>query len=421
MAELTLEKLREAVPKAGFFADREWLWSPEPFRLSKRERKEMGQLGHPLHRFQVASDEMYRLSLDGRVDPWVARILDMGKPEWILEHQNSKGQVGVFPRVIRPDLLLTEEGLVVSELDAVPGGMGTLAWLSRTYAAAGFEVLGGGEGMLEGFASLFPDGADLLVSDEAGDYRPEMEWLAGELGEGFAVHRAEEWVGGEREVYRFFELFDWKSVPRVKELAESGRMTPPGRPHFEEKVWLGMFWTPSLRKVWERHLRASHLERLRKLIPFGWVVDPGELPPNAALPRLDVSSWDEVGELSQKDRRLVLKVSGFSEWAWGSRGVTMGHDVSGEEWREVVARAQGEFGKQAWVMQEFAETKVVEHPYFDPATGERRMMQGRVRLCPYYFVGLDGETRLGGCLATIVPMDKKKIHGMKDGILVPCV
>jgi len=28
---------------------------------------------------------------------------------------------------------------------------------------------------------------------------------------------------------------------------------------------------------------------------------------------------------------------------------------------------------------------------------------------------------LGGCLATIVPADKKKIHGMRDGILVPCM
>ena len=42
---------------------------------------------------------------------------------------------------------------------------------------------------------------------------------------------------------------------------------------------------------------------------------------------------------SQKDRRLVLKVSGFSELAWGSRGVTIGHDVSSEEWRRLVAEA----------------------------------------------------------------------------------
>jgi hypothetical protein len=55
------------------------------------------------------------------------------------------------------------------------------------------------------------------------------------------------------------------------------------------------------------------------------------------------------------------------------------------------------------------------------ASGSVEMMQGRVRLCPYFFTDETGETTFGGCLATIVPADKKKIHGMSDGVLVPCV
>ena len=58
--------------------------------------------------------------------------------------------------------------------------------------------------------------------------------------------------------------------------------------------------------------------------------------------------------------------------------------------------------------------------YFDEETGEVNIMKGRVRLCPYYFIDANRKTKLGGVLATIVPSDKKKIHGMKDGILVPC-
>jgi hypothetical protein len=45
-------------------------------------------------------------------------------------------------------------------------------------------------------------------------------------------------------------------------------------------------------------------------------------------------------------------------------------------------------------------------------------MKGRVRLCPYYFVETD-KVKLRGALATIVPADKKMIHGMRDGILIP--
>ena len=50
-------------------------------------------------------------------------------------------------------------------------------------------------------------------------------------------------------------------------------------------------------------------------------------------------------------------------------------------------------------------------------------MKGRARLCPYYFVSGDGDnlrSALGGVLATIVPADKKIVHGMTDAILAPC-
>ena len=47
---------------------------------------------------------------------------------------------------------------------------------------------------------------------------------------------------------------------------------------------------------------------------------------------------------------------------------------------------------------------------------------GRVRLCPYYFVQGDGDAaraKLCGVLATICPADKKIIHGMRDAVLAP--
>ena len=421
MPTLTLADLENSVPKAGFFANREWIWSPEPFQLSKNQKKTLNRLGHPLHRFQCVSDELYRLSFEGRRPEWIAKLLDAGKPNWMINHQRSNEQRNVIPKVIRPDLLLTEAGFTASELDGVPGGIGTLAWLSQTYAKAGFEIFGGARGMLDGFASLFEDGADILVSEESNDYRPEMDWLAGELGGKFMVRQAENWEASERESYRFFELFDWESIPAIRDLAEGGKITPPLKPHFEEKLWLALFWAPSLRKIWEKELRGSHLQILKKLIPYGWPVDPSEIPPHAAIPRLEVSSWDDVGEFSQKDRRLVLKVSGFSDLAWGSRGVMIGHDEPLERWRTAISEAQAEFTSQPRVMQEFQDTKLVEHPYFSPETGEILMMVGRVRLCPYYFIIQDGQNSLGGCLATIVPADKKKIHGMRDGILVPCM
>jgi hypothetical protein len=37
--------------------------------------------------------------------------------------------------VIRPDILLTENGFSITELDSVPGGIGLTGWLNQTYAA----------------------------------------------------------------------------------------------------------------------------------------------------------------------------------------------------------------------------------------------------------------------------------------------
>ena len=48
------------------------------------------------------------------------------------------------------------------------------------------------------------------------------------------------------------------------------------------------------------------------------------------------------------------------------------------------------------------------------------MMQARVRLCPYYFLSAE-EANLGGILATVVPSDKKLLHGMRDAVMLPCV
>ena len=424
---LALDDFMSDAAAVGFREGRDWLFSPEPVRLSGTDVAQLERLGHPLRMFQLGCDRIYRRSVKGTLPGWIAELLDAGKPGWLIEAQRSDDLREAAPRVIRPDLLLTEDGFALTELDGVPGGMGLTGWLSKCYSGAGFEVLGGGSGMLEGFRALMPDGGEVLISEEAGDYRPEMEWLVealNDLGGGpWGTGSAEEFSGANptSALYRFFELFDWESIPAARSLARRPDLTPPFKPHFEEKLWLALMWSPSLREVWETEVRGSHLRRVQELIPYGWIVDPTPLPPHAALPRLEVNSWSQLAGFSQKKRHLVLKVSGFSELAWGSRGVVIGHDISGEEWRAALERACEEFDSQPWILQEFKEARMVEHPYYDPRTGAIETMRGRVRLCPYYFVDQDGRSRLGGCLAAIAPADKKKIHGMRDAILTVCV
>jgi len=421
---ITLRELQAALPASGLFGGGTWRWSPEPLVLTQAESRFLDALGYPLAKFQTACDDIYRRSASGRLAPWISKLLDAGKPDWLVDWQRHPQTAAQQPAIIRPDLMLTADGFALTELDSVPGGLGITAWLAQTYARAGFDVLGGASGMIDGFRSILPEGASILVSEESKDYHPEMEWLASCLGEAWKVVAAETHVADGSPVYRFFELFDWQAIPAVREWARlaagtNARITPPFKAHLEEKLWLALFWTPALQPLWQRSLRGSHLERLRRIIPHGWIPDATPLPPFAALPFLNVHSWEEVMEFSQNQRRLVLKISGFHETAWGSRGVHIGHDMSASEWRHALQLALEQTHTRPSIVQEFHEGRLVEHPVFRD-DGSVEIMRGRVRLCPYYFTDAAGRTALGGCLATLVPADKKKIHGMSDGVLVPC-
>ncbi len=310
----------------------------------------------------------------------------------------------------------------------MPGGLGLTTWLTQTHAGISPQasLLGGPNGIPHAFSALFPEGADIAISQESSDYRPEMEWLCQQLGSHFAVRSAETAALGRKPIYRFFELFDHANLPNfsglLKKLEQHGQhIDAPLKPWLEEKLWLALLWNPSLRPYWRRSLRDSHFQRLLKLVPQSWVLDPTPLPPHAVIPGLEVQDWRELAHFSQKQRRLVAKLSGFSENAWGSKSVTVGHDVSRDTWSSTLENHLANFSQSPAILQRFIPTGIIQHPYFDPKSGGIRVMDGRVRLCPYYFRLPESKIpKLAGVLATIVPADKKIIHGMEDAILVPC-
>ena len=153
-------------------------------------------------------------------------------------------------------------------------------------------------------------------------------------------------------------------------------------------------------------------------------MDPAPLPPHAAIPRLELTEWQGLTALSQRERELILKVSGYSPRAWGARGVYLGSDLSATEWAEAVAHALASFEHSPCLLQRYEKPATVPARWADLETDRVVPMPARVRLCPYYFVAGDREqarASLGGVLATLCPADKKIIHGMKEAILAPCM
>ena len=466
MPSLAYDTIRSALDSQPLFEAKSWQLSPEAWPLTREQVAQLGQIGAACLEFHQALETLYLRAVAGKnllrnkplVAPWVAEYLDRGKPAGLVQHARDSRMRGVFSSVLRPDLLLTEHGFALTELDSVPGGIGLTAFLNRLYDDDG--IVGHGDGMIEGFfqslAALLPRNRTpliaLLVSDEASTYRPEMQWLARELqkqGRRVFCLRPEDVfplggalffdIEGTPEkidiIYRFFELFDLgniRTAPYFLEAWGNGEVViaPPMRHFQEEKLALALFHHHLLHDYWAENLSGRSLKLLRQLIPMSWVMDPTPLPPGAVLdgPRVGgraLADWNQLALASQKERDLIIKISGFHETAWGARSVVLGSDCSREEWQAGIEQALRLAPTNLHVLQEYQKPRRVKHPVYRPTTPDDPTSvaltkeEGRLRLCPYYFI-TDGEARLAGALATFCPPDKKIIHGMQDAVLLPC-
>ena len=431
-----------------------WRISPEPYYLSAKEISFFNDLGFHLLKFYVALNCFYTDSVKGKLPSWFAQYLDAGKPDDLVNYSRMKRTRGDLPGIIRPDIMVTEKGFSVTELDSVPGGFGLTARLMDLYSERGESLVGSDKGgipdafyrMAESLAGEKSCVVAIIVSAEANDYWEEMSSLAHYLNERgspvFALRPQEVifkeeglfFKRGDGEVkidvlYRFFELFDLKNIPKAELVMYShkkGRVkvTPPYKPYLEEKLAFGLFRHPALTSLWEKKLGPETFKALSHLIPDTWILDSREIPDYAVIPGLNirgkpVQDWRELTSLTQKERELVIKTSGFSSESWGSRGVVVGHDVSTEIWSQTLEDSLAKFPRQPSIMQTFHKGRRIRTRYWDISTESVIDMEARVRLTPYYFL-IGSSVQLAGILATLCPHDKKKIHGMSEAVLVPC-
>lgn len=434
-----------------------WRIGLEPLPLSQEQLTFFHSLGPQLLRFYRSVNRLYAESVRGAQPAWVAAYLDQGKPEGLIAYSRMKRFRDHVPAVIRPDVIPTLDGMVITELDSVPGGIGMTAVMSRAYADLSShdspQLIGGRDGMVDGFAAMlraqrgrYEGVIVIVVSEEAKDYRPEMMWMATELSarglptycvEPRQIRFTEERLLLATEaghlpiglIYRFYELFDLPNIPKGELIQyaikkEWVSVTPPYKPALEEKSAFALLHHPMLAPYWRTELGEDLFLHLTAIMPRTWILDPAPVPPSAVIPGLSIGgravmNWTDLAGATQKERHFVIKPSGFSELAWGSRGVSVGHDLPQTEWAAAIDSALTAFPHTPYILQEFHKGRQYQLNYFDAVTGELRAMAGRARLSPYYFV--TGEhVELAGILATICPADKKVIHGMKDAIMVPC-
>jgi len=454
--------LYEAIPPGLFRVQDEneriaWRVSPEPFALSAQQVEAIERLGPDLLRFYRALNNLYNRSVRGTAPAFIAEYLDLGKPEQVVKLARQNRFKQEIPGVIRPDLILTADGFVATELDSIPGGMGFVGAMMEAYCSLGIESIGGADGIPTAFAAMlrYVTRAELptvaiVVSDESADYRNEMAWLAASLRR---LNLADAWLRRPEEVifseeglfirhddgrearldalYRNFELFDLFNIPKQELMLYAARhnrvkITPPPKAPLEEKLAFALLAHHSLAALWQAELGKETFDRLKRLFPKTWVIDPRPLPPQGVIAGLEVagapvSDFRQLETLPKSERAYVVKPSGFSQLAWGSRGVRIGDDLTRDEWAGVLENALTSFERTPWILQRFHKGKLVRQSYFDRERDEIREYDGRVRLCPYYFVTGEESVALGGILATVAPADKRLIHGMNDAVMTSSI
>lgn len=324
--------------------------------------------------------------------------------------------------------------------------------LSEQYSQLGYELVGGNNGIVKGFANIIRSLIEkpnpilaIIVSQESSDYLGEMEWIAAACNHhgllsfttapedivftenGLFLERNKQLYQID-VVYRFFELFDLKNIPKIDLILYAIRkqlvvITPPIKSYLEEKMLFALFHHPSLKDYWISQLGELGFHQLKQVFPYTWILDNRPVPPYATIPNLNmaenpVTDWNQLKAMTKRQRELVIKISGFSELAWGSRGVSIGHDMSQADWGAAIDNALDSFPNNSYILQRFMKGKQVSAKYYDFEENKLKNMQGRVRLCPYYMI-YDDEVHLTGALATICPPDKKLIHGMLDSIMAP--
>ena len=130
-------------------------------------------------------------------------------------------------------------------------------------------------------------------------------------------------------------------------------------------MWFALFWMQPLREFWRRELGEKYFLKLQEVIPYSWLLDPTPLPQHAVIPRLEIQDWQEAGRFSQKERDLLLKVSGFSPLGWGSRGIALGSDLPHAEWQQRIENALATFETSPTIVQRFHKGRLFEHRYWD--------------------------------------------------------
>lgn len=351
--------------------------SPEPFKLNKSQKKELEDIGEVICNYMDSCIELYKTNSS------VHELLDRGKPE---EYKNIQGVKYLF---LRPDLILTDSGFSVCEIETSPFGLGLAEVLNRAYGNEGYDTIVQENELKNYIQSKVGNTGTIAYSDKVKSFKGQLEFMANQLFSGNGKIWTARKIGTEsissKEIYRAFYLNEQLTDKNIANLFNEEHIyIPTSTPQFEEKALLSFIWDRRFTQFFISKLGESEFKLLRNLIPKTWVLGEKQYV-DEGLPQGKKSSI-ELANIGKSNRKFVLKQSGFiSSSSWGE-GVVFLHKMGGQKASEMIKSAL-EDKRHLYIIQEFTQGKVIPMEYLN-SSGERVNSNARIRLTPYYaYVG----------------------------------
>lgn len=347
--------------------------SPTPFKLSLTQKKMLEDIGKAICDYMDCCIELYNTNETAHL------LLDKGKPTIYKNAENIKY---LF---LRPDLILTDSGFRICEIETSPFGLGLAEVLNRTYGNEGYDTIVQQNQLRNYIHSNVENEGTIAYSEKVKAFSGQLDFMAEHLFSGNGKLWKPKLITSDpiptKQIYRSFYLTDQFNDPNVYNLlTEPHIYLPTTTPQFEEKALLSFIWDKRYVDFFRNFLGTSTFELLRQVIPKTWILGE-EKYVDGGLPNNFTSSI-QLSELGKSSRKFVLKQSGFSSNSSWSEGVKFLHKMSGSKASEALLSASKD-KTHLYIIQEFSQAKNVPMSFI-MTNGLLQNLNAKIRITPYY-------------------------------------
>ena len=242
----------------------------------------------------------------------VRLLLDRGKPD---RYKNVKDVRYLF---LRPDLILTEEGFAICEIETSPFGLALAEVLNDAYGNLNYNPIID-QNQLKNYMQHQTNKYGIITySNKVQAFKGQLGYLSDNIFGGNDrqwqtknISMDQNEVTPDEEIYRAFYLNEQFNDPNVKKfLDEKYSHVPSETPQFEEKALLAFIWDKRFIDFFKKKLGETGFNILRKAIPKTWIIGQEEYV-DGGLPNGYTKSVD-LGQIGKGNREYVLKESGFN-------------------------------------------------------------------------------------------------------------